>query len=98
MRKKKKSKVQDKSPISRFNPNPEVGLKQDQIKKRNEQGLVNISSAKTSKSIGGILVKNIFTFFNMICNCANKFRIYKGRCATAKVKGIKGHSFKFFSP
>ena len=67
MRKKKKSKVQDKSPFSRFNPNPEVGLKQDQIKKRNEQGLVNISSAKTSKSIGGILVKNIFTFFNMIC-------------------------------
>ena len=28
----------------------------------------NVSSVKTTKSIGGILAKNIFTFFNIICS------------------------------
>ena len=49
--------------VSRFNPKPNEGLKQEQIKKRTEAGLVNVSNIKTSKSIGGIFAKNIFTFF-----------------------------------
>ncbi len=63
---KKKSKVNLKS-ISRYNPKPSEGLNDKQIKERTEAGLVNISNIKTSKSIGGILAKNIFTFFNITC-------------------------------
>ena len=53
--------------IERFNPKPNEGLNDKQIKLRNEQKLLNISSVKTSKSIGKIFFSNIFTFFNIIC-------------------------------
>ena len=52
---------------TRFNPKPETGLTAEQINKRVQENLVNVSNIKTSKSIGNILIKNIFTFFNMIC-------------------------------
>lgn len=67
MRKKKNVKNQTSSNITRHNPKPEEGLKEEQIKKRTEAGLVNVSTIKNKKSIGGIFAKNIFTFFNMIC-------------------------------
>ena len=67
MRKKKNVKKQASSHITRFNPKPEDGLKEDQIRKRTEAGLTNVSTVKNKKSIGGIFAKNIFTFFNMIC-------------------------------
>jgi len=53
--------------ISRFNPKPNEGLNEEQINKRNEQKLVNISTVKTSKSVGKIFLQNIFTFFNITC-------------------------------
>lgn len=65
LRKSNKSKIEKK--ITRFNPKPEVGLEQTQINERVSQNLVNVSSVKNSKSIGSILFKNIFTFFNCIC-------------------------------
>lgn len=64
---KSKSTKHPANNISRFNPKPNEGLKPEQIKKRTEAGLVNVSNIKTNKSIGGILAKNIFTFFNMTC-------------------------------
>jgi len=67
MQKKKNIKNNVHSHITRFNPKPDEGLKEEQIKKREEAGLVNISSVKNKKTIGGIFAKNIFTFFNMIC-------------------------------
>ena len=60
-----KTKVVNK--ITRFNPNPNEGLTSQQIEQRNAENLINVSNIKTSKSIGSILFKNIFTFFNMIC-------------------------------
>jgi len=66
MRKKKVVKTESKS-ITRFNPKPEEGLKTEQVKKHTEQGLVNVSNTKSTKTIKSILMKNIFTFFNMIC-------------------------------
>ena len=67
MRKKKNQKNKTSSHITRFNPKPEDGLKEEQIKKLTEAGLLNVSTVKNKKSIGGIFAKNIFTFFNMIC-------------------------------
>ena len=63
----KKSIKNKQSSVTRFHPKANEGLNANQIKKRVEDNLVNVSNVKTSKSIGGILVKNIFTFFNMTC-------------------------------
>ena len=65
--KKKKSNSKVAKKITRFNPKPDTGLTIDQINSRVAQNLVNVSNVKTNKSIGSILFKNIFTFFNMIC-------------------------------
>ena len=64
--KKKKLNI-DNSSIVRFKPKPESGLSTEQVKKRNEENLVNVSKLKTSKSLWSIFAKNIFTFFNMTC-------------------------------
>lgn len=61
------AKKQTATTYSRYNPKLDVGLTSEQVSKRTEENLVNISSVKTCKSIGSILLKNIFTFFNMIC-------------------------------
>ncbi len=53
--------------VTRFNPKPDVGLTSDQIRNRVNSNLVNVSNIKTNKTIGNILAKNIFTFFNLIC-------------------------------
>ena len=37
--------------ITRFNPKADVGLTSDQVQKRTEQNLVNVTSTKTSKII-----------------------------------------------
>ena len=65
--KKKKTTNLKATKPTRFNPKPETGLTAEQISKRVQENLVNVSNIKTSKSIGNILIKNIFTFFNMIC-------------------------------
>lgn len=64
--KKNKSKL-DSHPIVRFNPDPKVGLTANEVNKRNEENLLNISKLKTSKSLASIFIKNVFTFFNMTC-------------------------------
>lgn len=61
------AKKQTATTYSRYNPKLDVGLTSEQVSKRTEENLVNISSVKTCKTIGSILFKNIFTFFNMIC-------------------------------
>ena len=67
MKKRKTNKNDTSKKIVRFNPKPNQGLSSEQIAQRNQENLVNVSNIKTSKSIGSILFKNIFTFFNIIC-------------------------------
>ena len=62
--KKKNKKKEIIGKIQRFDPKPNLGLTAEQIQQRNQQNLINVSNIKTSKSIGSILFKNIFTFFN----------------------------------
>ena len=51
----------------RYFPDSKHGLTAEQVQQRNAENLTNVSNIKTSKSIGSILFKNIFTFFNIIC-------------------------------
>ncbi len=75
--KTKNSKQKDKK-ITRFKPDPKKGLTQQQIDERIHDELVNVSSIKNQKTIGGILMKNIFTFFNIICFAVATALIFVG--------------------
>ena len=50
----------------RFSPSSGEGLSSVQVKSRLEDGLVNISSQKYSKSYLSIFASNIFTVFNLL--------------------------------
>ena len=52
--------------IIRFNPSKEIGLNANQVASRIEDGLVNYSSKKYSKSYFSIFFENICTFFNLL--------------------------------
>ncbi|MCH5157094.1 MAG: HAD-IC family P-type ATPase [Clostridiales bacterium] len=56
----------DLDAVERFNPSMETGLTTEQVGKRFEQGLVNVDTNKKGKSILGIILSNIFTFFNVV--------------------------------
>ncbi len=64
---KKTKLVETKKTVSRFNPKPNEGLNAKQINQRITDNLVNVSKVKTTKSLGSIFAKNIFTFFNLTC-------------------------------
>ena len=53
--------------VRRFHPDPEEGLSYDQVEERIQQGLINSSPQKYSKTYKSIFVGNIFTFFNLLC-------------------------------
>lgn len=44
-----------------------MGLTADQVEERKAAGVINDVKTSSSRSIGQILVGNIFTFFNMLC-------------------------------
>lgn len=52
--------------MERFSPSSGEGLSSVQVKSRLEDGLVNISSQKYSKSYLSIFASNIFTVFNLL--------------------------------
>ena len=56
----------DLNAVERFAPSVDVGLTSEQVAHRREQGLVNIDTTKKGKSILGIILSNIFTFFNIV--------------------------------
>lgn len=59
-------KQKEQFEITRYNPHYDVGLSEDQIKERHEHGLNNINNDINKKGYLKIIVKNVFTFFNMI--------------------------------
>lgn len=52
--------------VERYNPNIEIGLTTDQVKKRIEEDLVNHDTTIPTKSIRRIIYENFFTLFNII--------------------------------
>ncbi len=67
--KKRKKRVKlpaDLSGVERFETSAEIGLTEEQVSLRKEQGFVNVDTSKKGKSIAGIIFSDIFTFFNVI--------------------------------
>ena len=56
----------DLSAVERFSPPIDTGLTSEQVDKRYEEGLVNVDTTKKGKSILGIVLSNVFTFFNIV--------------------------------
>lgn len=52
--------------MNRFNPNVNVGLTSEQVKKRIEQDLVNKDTTVPTKTIKKIIFDNLFTLFNFL--------------------------------
>ena len=59
-------KTKENIEIVRYTPRYDVGLSEEQIKERHEHGLNNIVKDINKKGYFGIVLKNVFTFFNMI--------------------------------
>ena len=61
-----KAKTIDDLAVERYQVDAKVGLTADQVQLRIDDGLVNIDNSRKSKSIGGIIVSNLITFFNIV--------------------------------
>ena len=61
----KKNKVVKE--VERVEVSVEEGLSSSQVKERVDANLVNTTQVKTTKSYFSIIVKNVFTFFNVLC-------------------------------
>ena len=68
MKKSKTSSAADN--VKRFNATANEGLTSAQVEERVNQGLVNRTSKKHSKTYPGIIFGNIFTGFNILCAIA----------------------------
>ena len=69
VRKKKKTTAATDN-IQRFNASINEGLSSAQVDERINQGLVNTTGKKYSKSYASIILGNIFTGFNILCAIA----------------------------
>ena len=65
--KRRRPKTLDLTAVERFEPDCDMGLAQDVVDKRIEQGLDNYVKRNGGKSYLTIFVSNIFTFFNILC-------------------------------
>lgn len=67
--KKRRKRVKppaDLNSVERFDAPTSIGLTSEQVESRLDNGLVNVDLTRRGKSIIGILLSNIFTFFNII--------------------------------
>ena len=67
---KQKDKKKKNAPtveVQRFNADVDKGLNDTQVNQRIEQGLVNKTGKKYSKTYRSIFIGNICTFFNLLC-------------------------------
>lgn len=65
-KKKRPPKIVDLSAVERFDVQQNVGLTSEQVATRVENGLTNVDTSKAGKSIFGIIVSNVCTFFNLL--------------------------------
>ena len=68
--KKTKTSSTNTNNIQRFNATANEGLTTTQVEERINQGLVNTTNKKQSKTYPGIIFGNIFTGFNILCAIA----------------------------
>lgn len=63
----------------KYNPDVNIGLTEEQVKKRKEQELVNKSNKKYSKTYWEIIKDNVLTFFNILLTLIGVALICVGR-------------------
>lgn len=66
VKKKRIRPASDMSKAVRYSPEYNVGLNDEQVKERMDNGYVNVTSKKKGKSYGSIICSNVFTFFNIL--------------------------------
>lgn len=59
-------KKQEEIVVERYNPDAHTGLNSDEVEQRRLAGLSNVSDKGSTKTIGGIIFSNVFTFFNLL--------------------------------
>jgi cation-transporting ATPase E len=64
---KMKKKAATREPLTNTDIDYSSGLSKEQIQERLSKGYVNDLKVSTSKTVGNILITNIFTFFNFLC-------------------------------
>ncbi len=64
---KNKQSTPEKLNVQRFLPRANEGLSAWQVRQRQEQGLVNATGKKYSKTYASIFIGNLCTFFNLLC-------------------------------
>ncbi|MFQ6773504.1 MAG: HAD-IC family P-type ATPase [Clostridia bacterium] len=75
---KPQSKEDMKEGFVRYQPDKKVGLTATQVQERQFNGLINRSVVKNKKSVVGIIVANLFTYFNLLCFLVAAALIYVG--------------------
>lgn len=59
--------VQPSSSLAeRYHPDPAMGLTQEQVERRTDEGHLNYTVDASTKSVKKIILSNVFTYFNMI--------------------------------
>lgn len=66
MKKRNQKEQREKQEVIRYYPDKKIGLTQEQIDNRKEQGLVNYDTSVPTKSIKRIIVENTCTLFNLM--------------------------------
>lgn len=66
MKKRNQKEQRKKQEVIRYYPDKKIGLTQEQIDNRKEQGLVNYDTSVPTKSIKRIIVENTCTLFNLM--------------------------------
>ena len=56
----------DQNQPERYQPAPEEGLTNEQVRQREEQGLTNQQENGQTRTVADIVRNNLFTFFNLI--------------------------------
>ena len=63
---KDKINIKSAADAERYSVDPDMGLSSQQVEKRTNEGYVNVSVDKASKSVTEIVLSNVFTYFNLI--------------------------------
>lgn len=63
---KDKIKIKSAADAERYSVDPDMGLSSQQVENRINEGYVNLSVDKASKSVTEIVLSNVFTYFNLI--------------------------------
>jgi cation-transporting ATPase E len=78
----RKVKKMDEIVVERYNPEPSVGLTNDDVESRQMAGLVNIGESGSTKSIPSIIAGNVFSFFNFLILAITAWMISVGSSLT----------------